>query len=193
MGNDSFDIRLGLMEKADLPVREDVTPLSTGGQPLRRSGKLESPQEWASTEAIVEKAVDRATSVHIHFHAPGENTVGDSFNIGDVSGSAVGRGAKLDARDIAVYHSNVDSSANLDCSTKVVLKEARAMVDKLDLAQDERADVIDDLGRLTGELSKPEPNKGRIGRLWNSIKEIAPTVGAILEGAGAIAKLLSNS
>ena len=121
----------------------------------------------------------------------GAKYMGDRTNVGgDVVGSAVGRGASVDARDITVFKQTVDNSTNLDTELKEKLTLAREEIDKLDVPQDDKDDVADDLGKLTEELDKPEPTPNRVERFFKRIEEIAPTVGTILASATRIIQLV---
>ena len=52
--------------------------------------------------------------------------------------------------------------------------------------------MVEQLNNLTAELKKSEKDESRVQRYWNRIKEIAPTVAAILATATSLAKLLGS-
>lgn len=117
----------------------------------------------------------------------------DNINIeGDAIGAAIGSHVRLNARDITAYKQLVDQSLTLDEDLKRALKEAREALESEDLSQADKGDAADDLGKLTDELQKPEKDVGRVRRLWNSIKDIAPPVASILSSAASLAKMLGN-
>jgi hypothetical protein len=109
-----------------------------------------------------------------------------------VIGSAFDSGT-VNARDITLYKNVVDSSTRLDNNVKQKLQEAREAVENAELSDADKADVIDDLNKLTAELDKPEQDDGRVQRYWNRIKEVAPTVAQILASAASLAKILGLS
>lgn len=119
--------------------------------------------------------------------------MGDKFEVkGDVVGSALGRRARAEVGDINVYKQAVDQSSGLDDELKNVLKQARDAIEEAGLSETDKADITEDLAKLTAELEKPEKDPGLVRRYWNRIKEIAPTVSALLGSAVSIAKLLSG-
>ena len=119
--------------------------------------------------------------------------MGDKFDVkGDVVGSALGRRARAKAGDINVYKQAVDQSSGLDDELKNVLKQARDAIEAADLGEVDKADVTEDLDKLTAELEKTEKEPGLVRRYWNRIKEVAPTVAALLGSAASIAKLLQG-
>jgi N-methylhydantoinase A len=50
----------------------------------------------------------------------------------------------------------------------------------------------DDLGKLAEEITKPEPQPGRIKRLFDTIKGLAPDVASILSSAAKIGELIKG-
>jgi len=111
---------------------------------------------------------------------------GDNANIQIASGD----GASVQARDISLYKQTIERSDNLDAKLKEKIKEARETIEKLKLSKADKDDVADELGKLTSELEKTRPDPDRARRLWNHIKEVAPTVASILQTAESLAKLL---
>ena len=117
--------------------------------------------------------------------------MGDETNIqGDVIGSAVGKGASVNARDIKVFKQTVDASTTLDDDLKQKLKEARDTIEEAELSEQDKDDAVDSLGKLTEEVQKPEPDMSRVQRLWTFIKDVVPIVGTILKSTETIGKLL---
>jgi hypothetical protein len=96
----------------------------------------------------------------------------------------------VNARDITMYKNAVDRSSRLDNNIKQILKNARDAIEHAVLSDEDKADVLDDLNKLTAELEKPEKDPGRVHRYWNRIKEVAPPVAAILTTATILSKLL---
>jgi hypothetical protein len=68
---------------------------------------------------------------------------------------------RVNARDITVHKNVVDSSARLNNDVKQKLREAREAIENAELSDADKADVIDDLNKLTAELDKPERT------MWN--------------------------
>lgn len=121
-----------------------------------------------------------------------EVVMGDKTHVGrDVIGGAVGRGARVEVRDITVYNQAVDGSLNLDDDAKEKLKQAREAIERADLSEDDRTDILDDLGKLTEELQKPEKDTSRLKRFLARIKDISATTATIITSAASIAKFVS--
>src|SRR5665213_1759594 len=100
----------------------------------------------------------------------GSNHMGDKISIGgDVTGGAVGSHAKVRARDITSYK-QVVGGLGLEGDLTRKLVEARELLETLGLAEDDKNDAADDLGKLAEELQKPVQEPGRVQRLWNQIK-----------------------
>jgi hypothetical protein len=146
----------------------------------------------------VEKAEEHPQEPTLHFPAFIVNIAGTSKTVqgdhievrGDVVGSVLGRGAQAEARDIHNYRLAVGRSA-FDVELKRVLIEAREALEREELSVDDKNDAVDDLNKLAQELEKGQ-NTTRVQRLWNRIKEIAPTVASILASASSISKLLAS-
>lgn len=120
-----------------------------------------------------------------------ELVMGDKQDIrGDVIGSAVGSGATVTAHDITVYKQSVDRSPSLAEDVKAKLKQAREAVEKAGLSESDKADLLDDLAKLTAELEKPTRDPSRVRRFLNRIEEISSTVGKIISSAASISSLL---
>ena len=60
------------------------------------------------------------------------------------------------------------------------------------LTETDKDDAADDLGKLAEEVTKPEPQPSRVKRLFENIKELAPSVASILESAVKIAGLVQG-
>ena len=120
-----------------------------------------------------------------------ELVMGDKSHIeGDAIGSAIGSGATINARDITVYKQKVDAAERLESDVKEKLKQARDAIEAERLSDADRADLLDDLGRLTAELQAPNKSKSRIERFLNRIKEISSTTADIISSAVSIGKFL---
>jgi len=135
--------------------------------------------------------VDRVEQLQHRLHFTGDQVMGDKISTGDVVGSAVGRGAAVQARDITVFKQTLDQLP-LDSELKRRFAEARDELDRCNLPDTDKNDVADDLAKLTEEVSKPEPSESRVKRLWGQIQAGAAPVAAILSGAASIAKLLGG-
>ena len=115
--------------------------------------------------------------------------MGDKINIGgNVTGSAVGSNASLKARDIVTQL----QQSGLDADLKQKVAEAAEALAKLNISEGDKSDAADDLTKLKAELEKPTMDEGRIQKIWNRIKAVAPTVASILASAATITKLLSS-
>jgi len=121
------------------------------------------------------------------FHE-GDNHMGDTIGIGgDVTGSAVGSHASLKARDIITA---VNKSQVIDDDLKQKLAAAAETLVNLQIPEGDKTDAADDLAKLTTELDKPQKDEGRIRKIWNRIKAVAPTVAAILASAVSLGKIV---
>ncbi len=113
--------------------------------------------------------------------------MGDKISIGgNVTGSAVGSHASLKTRDIItqVQRSGMDG----DLKQKFI--DAAESLANLNIAEDDKSDAADDLAKLKAELEKPTKDEGRIAKIWNRIKAVAPTVAYILASAASIGKIV---
>lgn len=110
---------------------------------------------------------------------------------GDAIGSSVGSGT-LNVHDITVYRNAINNSATLENDTKEKLIEARTAIEELEISEEERQEVVDELSKITAELQKPHRDPERVQRFWERIKENAPTVASILSAAASMAKLVSG-
>jgi hypothetical protein len=117
--------------------------------------------------------------------------MGDRINVGgDVTGSAVGSGAVLWARDITTFKNTVDSSTALSAELKQKLTQARDLIEGEPLSPGDKGDAVDALGKMAEELQKPQHDEGRLKRLWENIKGIAPAAASVLASSVEIAKLI---
>ena len=73
-----------------------------------------------------------------------------------------------------------------------MLVEARKALESGNLTGADKDDAADDLGKLTDEIKRPEPQPGRIKRLFESIKQLAPDVASILSSAAKIGELIKG-
>jgi hypothetical protein len=115
--------------------------------------------------------------------------MGDRINVGgDVTGSAVGSGAVLWARDITSFKNTVDRSTALSAELKQKLAQARDIIEGEPLSPGDMADAVDTLGKMAEELQKPERDESRLKRLRENIKGIAPAAASALASSVEIAK-----
>jgi hypothetical protein len=188
--------------------RTDVARAAVLHQSLRRAAEehVAAAAPAASRQGLIiptgagDVAIDTSilqqvppgTTVQIQFIQGGQH-VGDKINIaGDNIGGAVGRSAAVIARDITVFKQMLDSSAHLDQDLREKLFKAREEVERTSLSPEDKQDVTESLKRLAIELNKPQQDASVIRRFWNRVKEIAPTVAAILSSAVAVAKLTGH-
>jgi len=148
---------------------------------------------------LSDEALKEAVFAALGHLPPGSHT----FHLGDVVmqknvvqgdniGGVVGSGT-VNARDIAVYKSHIDMSQSLDADMKRGLLEARRVLETTDLPLADKHDVADNLGKLTSELEKSEKEPGLVKRYFQRIKEVAPTVAAVLGSIKAVADLSSSA
>ncbi len=116
--------------------------------------------------------------------------VGDSIRIGgDVSGSAVGSGAVLWARDINTFNKAVADSTGLSADLRQTLTRARSLIDAEAASPAAKGDAADALGKMVEELIQPVRDEGRLKRLWDNIKAVAPSAASLLASSIELAKL----
>jgi hypothetical protein len=116
-----------------------------------------------------------------------EVTIGDN-----VVGSAVGSGSTVNARDINAFINAVDQADGLDPELRRVLVAAREALESGDLTGTDKDDAADDLDQLTDEIKQPEPQPGRVKRLFDGIKQLAPDVASILSSTAKIGALIKG-
>ena len=162
----------------------DVPPTFPGGEALSR-------RDFPADAKILQQ-IPAGASVQIQFIQGGQH-VGDKINIGgDNIGSAVGRNATVVAREITAYKKMLDASTQIEPELQQKLFEAREEVERTDLSAADKQDVAESLKRLAAELNKPDHDVSVIRRFWSRVKEVAPTVAAILSSAATIAKLTGH-
>ena len=125
--------------------------------------------------------------------APGsrceDHSLDSEVTIGD---NVVGSGSTVNARDITAFINTVDQTTDLEPELKRVLVEARKALESSSLAGADKDDDDADLGKLTDEIQRPEPQPGRIKRLFESIKQLAPDVASILSSAAKTGELIEG-
>jgi hypothetical protein len=129
--------------------------------------------------------------------APGsrceDHSLDSEVTLGDnVVGSAVGSGSTVNARDINAFINAVDQADGLDPELRRVLVAAREALESGDLTGTDKDDAADDLDQLTDEIKQPEPQPGRVKRLFDGIKQLAPDVASILSSAAKIGELIEG-
>ena len=138
------------------------------------------------------RGIPKDAGVTFNFFA-GDQHMGDRISMRDNLAGAVGRGAAVIARDIAVYKNELEHSTHLDPDLKKKLIEAREEIERISLSDSEKEDAVDNLKKLTTELDKADRDPGLVKRYWNRVKEVAPTVAALLSTVASIAKIMSGS
>ena len=150
-------------------------------------------------ECILKAAIKHGHPVYFGKGAIKINNIGDIY-MSDESGKIIVQDVKLDhgsaltigrARDVNAYSKYVQSSKNLDDSTKKQLQEARSKLEQLELSENDKDDATDDLQKLTSELENKQPNPSRVSRLFRSINDIAPEIANIIKLADSIKNLLT--
>jgi hypothetical protein len=163
-----------LVAEFDVDARPRILPVSAEHEASR-------PNNAASAVTVV---AGDGSSVHIG------DIMGDRINVGgDVTGSAVGSGAVLWARDITTFKNTVDSSTALSADLKQKLTQARDIIEGEPLSPGDKGDAVDALGKMAEELEKPQRDEGRLKRLWENIKGIAPAAASALASSVEIAKM----
>jgi hypothetical protein len=106
---------------------------------------------------------------------------GDRTKIsGDVIASAVGMGAALRAHDITVYKQMLEKTPTLDPKVKQVLAAASEEINRLQIPEEDKNATVNDLRKLTVELTKHAPEQSRVAGYLARISDVAPTVEQIL-------------
>ena len=108
---------------------------------------------------------------------------------GDATNVAIGQRAHAKAGDINVFKQGVDQSLGLDPDLKQRFKEARETIEASGVPQKDKDDAAARLGDLQGELEQPNPDKGRIRRCLEWLKDIVPSAAEILSSAAKIGEL----
>jgi hypothetical protein len=104
---------------------------------------------------------------------PGVSTVHQNNNPG-------GWNVSVSARDIVLYKQALDQSTALAIDLKRVLARARDEIEQAALSSEDKGEVADELGKLTGELAKPNPEPSRVARYLSHIRDVVPAVEQIL-------------
>ena len=168
----------------------------TDSLPSNRHQELSEPKKHIIQLDVTPRTFDNMPAgMSMNFSLfEGDPHMGDKISIGgNVSGSAIGTGASAVVRDIVAFQNMVDNSTRLTPDLKGTLKEARELVEKSLLGEDDKKDLLDDLGKLTDEMEKSTPEPGRVQRFFGRIKEIAPTVASILSSTATIAKVVGQA
>jgi hypothetical protein len=153
---------------------------------VQRLSQMTLPEPWDGRRPLM---ITQGQNSNLFI---GGGNVGHKTEIhGDAIGSAFDSGT-VNAHDIIVYKNAVDGSPRLDNDIKQKLKEAREAIENANLSDADKRDVIDDLNKLTAELEKPGKDDRLLRRYWDRIKQVAPTVAAILSTAASLAKLLGG-
>lgn len=111
-----------------------------------------------------------------------------NVNIGD---SNKGINFGYIGRDVNVFIDSINNAHNIDEETKNAFVKAREELESLDLDDTDKNDVSNNIEMLAREMDSEEKNGSRVKRFYNRIKEVAPTVAAVLGSAAAIAKIVT--
>ncbi len=126
----------------------------------------------------------------VHSHQEGDQIMGDKIHVGgNAIGNAIGRRASVKANDIIAQV----QQSGMDNDLKEKLSKAAEIIDALNISEDDKADATENLGKLSEEMQKQAPEPGRVCRLWNHIKDVAPTAASLLASVVSIAKLVSGT
>ncbi|VTR94902.1 Uncharacterized protein OS=Candidatus Entotheonella sp. TSY2 GN=ETSY2_49915 PE=4 SV=1 [Gemmata massiliana] len=118
-----------------------------------------------------------------------EANVGDKINIGgNVSGSAVGRGASVTAEQIVTnIRQQLPSGASSAEELKKFLEAALTQLAAENLDPDDHKEAKDNVERIEKETAKSDPNKDRVRGWVEAIERISPVTGRALRAASWIA------
>lgn len=101
---------------------------------------------------------------------------------GDITGSAIGAGARVIAQTIQSIKGNVGSSGNIDAEgQKLISGAAEAIGATTSLEDDEKRQALDDLEKLAAEAAKATPRPSLLKRAWESVKLVAGAIPTITE------------
>jgi hypothetical protein len=140
------------------------------------------PEPWDTQQRLYIEAGGGPPTINVI----GRGNMGEQhFHGGHYQGCSFG-----DRNSLTNYFGVVDNLATTEEDIKQKLKEARAAIERENISDDDKSDVVDDLNKLTAELAKPEKNTARVQRFLSHIKEVAPTAASILASAASLAKLL---
>jgi hypothetical protein len=177
-------------------VRVDVSTNQEIADRLAREGLPEPVDQTLPMQIITgnNASITMKSKSHKNIRKTRRTAVTESYDIGDVTGSTVGRGGRAEVHDIVVYKQIVDNAKMIDVETKQVLKKARDTLEKENLSEVDKGDAADHLGKLTKELENADAkDEGRIRRLFGYIKDVAPDVASVLTTAVSLAKMVAGS
>lgn len=101
---------------------------------------------------------------------------------GDITGSAIGAGARVIAQIIQSIKGNIGSSGNIDAEgQKLISSAAEAIGATASLDDDEKNQALDDLQKLVAEAAKATPKTSLLKRAWQGIHTIAGTLPTVAE------------
>ncbi|MBP3956243.1 hypothetical protein J8F10_13215 [Gemmata sp. G18] len=120
-----------------------------------------------------------------------ESNMGDKINItGNVSGSAIGRGASVTAEQIiTTIRQQLPPSATSGEELKEIVKAALAQLASEKLDPDDHKEAQETVEKIEKEMAKPDPSKERVGRWVGAVEQISAVTGGVLRAAGSIAAL----
>ena len=95
-----------------------------------------------------------------------------------------------DRNSLTNYFGAVEEATIPEEDIKEKLKEARKAIGTLAVAEADKADLVEQLTKLTAELEASERDPARVKRFWARIQDAAPTVANILSSAANLATLL---
>jgi len=146
------------------------------------------PDVWDRKQTLLITAGDNA-----NIQIGEKNVVNKTIVDGDIIGSAVGINSTIKAHDIKSYKDSFENMHHLDSDLRIKLKEACDIATDLKLSQENINDLVIDLKNVVIEFSKEKPEVGRLKRLLENIKQIAPMVSAVLKTAESIKKFLERN
>ena len=149
--------------------------------------ELSARQAWGSVDVTINNRGIMTGPLRLESLHVGDET---KANIGgDATNVAIGQRASAKAGDINVFKQGVDQSLGLDPDLKQRFKEARETIEASGVPQKDKDDAAARLGDLKGELEQPNPDKGRIRRCLEWLKDIVPSAAEILSSAAKIGEL----
>jgi hypothetical protein len=168
-----------ISDKHSEGVRIDVFTDEQAAEKLLRQGPS---VEWDGLQPLQITTGENST-----VHVVGEGTMSTHQQSGTFQGCSFG-----DHNSLNNYFGVVDQLTNIDDDVRQALKNARQAVDKEPISDEDKADLVEQLQKLTAEASKPTKEPGRLRRFWNHIKDISPTVASILASAASLAKIFGG-
>lgn len=101
---------------------------------------------------------------------------------GDITGSAIGAGARVVAQIIQSIKGNVGSSGNIDAEgQKLINSAAEAIGAAASLDDDEKNQALEDLQKLMAEAAKATPKASLLKRAWQGIHALAGAIPTVAE------------